>query len=383
MRILHTSDWHIGRQFHQVSLIEDQRHVLDQIIEIITEYKIDVILIAGDIYDRSIPAADAVQLLDDVIDVISHTLQIPLILISGNHDSAQRLTFGARQLVKSDVYLLGQLSKEPQFVTLNDEFGEVRFYGIPYADPANVRNILENDVRTHEEALSALINQIKQTKPSKSSKERRVVLSHCFIEGGEASESERPLSVGGADSVPYELFKAFEYTALGHLHGAQFKGQENIRYSGSILKYSFSEVSHKKSVTIVDIAANGECHIDKVALTPLRDMRIIEGYLEDIILNAKNDPSPKDYLLIRLLDTHALFEPMAKLREVYPNVLQLEKPNLAMGGERQTLKRENLKKGELPMFLDFYQQMTGDELDEAAEKVVVSVLDKIHQGVQN
>ena len=378
MRILHTSDWHIGRQFHNVSLIADQRHVLDEIVTLIAEQNIEVVLIAGDIYDRSLPPADAVALLDDVIDRISHQLRIPIIMITGNHDSAQRLMFGARQLAKSGVHILGKLSKEPQPVILNDAHGEVAFYGIPYADPASVREALENDVHSHEQALQALTDQIKQhNNPGR----RCVVLSHCFIDGGEASDSERPLSVGGADKVPYELFADFHYTALGHLHGPQYKGKESIRYSGSILKYSFSEANHNKSVTVVDMNANGECTIDKIPLKPLHDMRIIEGCLEDIITRAKDDPEPDDYLLIRLLDKHALYEPMAKLREVYPNILQLEKPNLSQGGERQLLKRENLKKGELPMFLDFYQQMTGDNLDEESTKLVANLLDQIHKGV--
>ena len=378
MRILHTSDWHIGRQFHNVSLIADQRHVLDEIVTLIAEQNIDVVLIAGDIYDRSMPPADAVALLDDVIDRISHQLRIPIIMITGNHDSAQRLMFGARQLAKSGVHILGKLSKEPQPVILNDAHGEVAFYGIPYADPASVRDALENDVHSHEQALQVLTAQIKQhNNPGR----RCVVLSHCFIDGGEASDSERPLSVGGADKVPYELFADFHYTALGHLHGPQYKGKESIRYSGSILKYSFSEASHNKSVTVVDMNASGECTIDKIPLKPLHDMRIIEGCLDDIIARAKDDPAPNDYVLIRLLDKHALYEPMAKLREVYPNILQLEKPNLSQGGERQLLKRENLKKGELPMFLDFYQQMTGDDLDEESTKRVANLLDQIHKGV--
>ncbi len=377
MRILHTSDWHIGRQFHNVSLLEDQRHVLDQILTTVVAQKIDVILIAGDIYDRSVPPANAVALLDDVIDHISHQLKIPLIIISGNHDSAQRLTFGARQLAKSNVHIIGQLAVQVQPIILNDEHGEVAFYGIPYADPATVRDQLGGDVHSHEAAMQVLTEQIKQHNPSSR---RCVVLSHCFIDGGEASDSERPLSVGGADKVPYELFSDFDYSALGHLHGPQFKGKKNIRYSGSILKYSFSEVKQHKSVTVVDMDANGQCTIEKILLKPLRDMRIIEGCLQDIIADAKNDLNPDDYLLIRLMDKHALYDPMAKLRKVYPNILQLEKPNLSQAGERQLLKRENLKKGELPMFLDFYQQMTGDELVPEATKIVADLLDRIHQG---
>ena len=379
MRILHTSDWHLGRQFHNVSLLEDQRYVLNQIIDIVKQKNVDVVLVAGDIFDRTVPPANAVALLDKVIDCISHELEVPLILISGNHDSAQRLSFGARQLAKSSVHIVGQLSQEPSPIVINDEYGEVWFYGIPYADPATVRDVLAVDVHSHEAAMEILTAQVTK---HRDANKRCVVISHCFIDGGEASESERPLSIGGADKVPYKLFTDFHYTALGHLHGPQFKGKENIRYSGSILKYSFSETRHKKSVTLVELDKTGISAIDKIPLKPLRDMRVIEGNLQDIIDNAKDDPNPEDYLLVNLLDTHALYEPMAKLREFYPNVLQLQKPNLSAVGERQQVKRENLKKGEMPMFLDFYQQMAGEELGDHATKIVAELLDHIHQ-VQN
>lgn len=377
MRFLHTSDWHLGRQFHSVSLLEDQRFILGEILSIISREEVDVVLISGDIYDRSVPPADAIDLLDEVVGVIAHQFKKTLIMISGNHDSAQRLSFGARLMKESGVHILGQLSETATPVILKDDHGDVAFYGIPYADPASVRDAFDCDVHTHQEATEFLTAQIKQ---HNTKKRRCVVLGHCFIDGGDASDSERPLSVGGADKVSYDLFSDFNYTALGHLHGPQFKGQEHIRYSGSILKYSFSEVNQNKSVTIVDMDENGECEIEKVPLNPQRNMRIIEGCLDDIIANAKNDCNPEDYLLIRLLDTHALYEPMAKLRAVYPNILQMEKPNLSQGGERQLLKRENLKKGELPMFLDFFQQMCDEEMGEESTTIVADLLDKIHQG---
>ena len=377
MRFLHTSDWHLGRQFHNVSLLEDQRHVLQEMFGIIQQEKIEAVLIAGDIYDRSVPPADAVALLDEVIDHISFELQIPIIIIPGNHDSAQRLSFGARQLAKSGVHIISQLSDISHPVVLNDEHGEVAFYGIPYADPASVRDAFKCEVKTHEDAMQLLTEKIKN---QHDSNHRSVVLSHCFIAGGESSESERPLSVGGADTVSHQLFSDFDYSALGHLHGPQFKGAENIRYSGSILKYSFSEARHQKSVTVVDMNAQGKCDITKIPLKPLRNMRVIEGELDDIIAQAKNDTDADDYLLVRLMDKHALYDPMAKLRAVYPNILQIEKPNLSRGGERHQLKKENLKKGELHMFQDFYQQMTDEEMDQDGLEVVTALLDKIHYG---
>lgn len=380
MKILHTSDWHLGRQFHNVSLLDDQAHVLDQIFQIIQRHNVEVILIAGDIYDRSIPPADAVLLLDHFIDKVTNVLRVPVILIAGNHDGAQRLSFGANQLAKNGIHILSQLSVNPNPVVLNDSYGEVAFYGIPYADPAQVRDVFNEDVRTHEDAMKLIVDGIKQ---HNITGRRCVVLAHCFIDGGEASDSERPLSVGGADKVPYQLFQNFDYAALGHLHGPQYKGCETIRYSGSILKYSFSETRQKKSVTLCELDATGNVQLEKIALEPLKDMRIIEGNLNEIIANAKQDENSNDYLLVRLTDKQALYEPMAKLREVYPNVLQLEKPNLNPAGERQITAREYLRQGELPMLLDFYQQMTGEALEENGVEIVTTILNEIHTAEQN
>ncbi len=379
MRILHTSDWHIGRQFHNVSLIDDQRHILDQMIHIVKSENIDVVLVAGDIYDRSIPPAEAMSLLNDVINCISGELNIPIIMISGNHDHATRILFGSALFAKSGVHILGELTQTPQPVLISDLHGDVAFYGIPYADPIRVRDELSIDVHTHGEAMRVLTEQIKNhNKPHR----RCVVLSHCFIDGSEESDSERPLSIGGIDKVPSTLFRGFDYVALGHLHAPQRLGVDTIRYSGSILKYSFSEIAQKKSVTIVDMDASGNCQVKTVPLIPLREMRIVEGELDDIVNEGRKDAANEDYLLVRLMDTQALYEPMAKLRNVYPNVLQMEKPNLAKGGERERLRRESMNKGELPLFLDFYQQMTGDILDKKSQKIVSDIVTNIHKGAE-
>ncbi|MDH5729378.1 MAG: exonuclease SbcCD subunit D [Gammaproteobacteria bacterium] len=377
MRFLHTSDWHLGRYFHNVSLIEDQRHVLHQIIAMVQTDRIDAVLIAGDIFDRALPPTEAMTLLEEFFHQVADEQNVPIILIAGNHDQAQRLSFGSRLFAHRGVHILTELSQEPKPVLLNDEHGEVAFFGIPYADPVLVRDQLDADVQTHERAMAAITQLIlPQIKPT----QRSVILAHCFIDGSETSDSERTLSLGGAERIPYELFDKFHYTALGHLHGPQFRGKETIRYSGSPLKYSFSEVTQNKSVSIVDINETGHCEVEKRLLSPLRDMRIIEGTLESIIEKAKEDPNPQDYLLVRLMDKQALYDPMSKLRVYYPNVLQLEKPFLHQTGERQTTKRENLKKGELPMFQDFYQQMTGDTLNKEAEELVSTLLERIHQG---
>lgn len=379
MKILHTSDWHIGRQFHNVSLLDDQAYVLEQLIVIAAKEAVDVVVIAGDIYDRAVPPADAVLLLDKVLNRLCFDLKLPVIMISGNHDSPERLGFGARQLGGSGLHIVGPLKSEFDPVVLNDEYGEVAFYGIPYVEPATVRDRFNVDVSGHDEALAFLTKKIQQHNEENAHR-RTVVVSHCFLDGGDESESERPLSVGGADRVSTQHFMPFSYTALGHLHGPQYKGAERIRYSGSILKYSFSEEHHTKSVAIVDMNAEGTCVINKIPLRPLRNMRSIEGPLEDIIEAGKSDPATDDYVLVRLSDKHAILDVMGKLREVYPNVLHLERPGLQAANESLINSQEHLKKNEIAMFGDFYQQVTGESLSGDQDKVLEDIIGRLRRG---
>ncbi len=278
---------------------------------------------------------------------------------------------------------------------LRDEYGEVTFYSIPYADPATVRNVFaENgfaedtvddsandalannaaaDLRTHDQCMARIIKEIPDHK-----KQRSVAISHCFLAGGDGCESERPLSVGGAEHVSTKHFKSFNYTALGHLHSQQHRTEKNIRYSGSILKYSFSEEHHNKSITLVDMDKKGDCEIRQIELEALHDMRSISGPFDEIIKDAKKDKNSEDYLLISLTDKHAILDPMGKLRQVYPNVLHLERPGLMSSGEQKLAHRDLLKKGELSMFKDFYQQVQDEGLDKEQEKVLATILDEIH-----
>ncbi|MEH6550744.1 MAG: exonuclease SbcCD subunit D [Pseudomonadales bacterium] len=379
MKILHTSDWHIGRQFHNVSLLEDQAHVLDQLVDIARQQAVDVVLIAGDVYDRSVPPANAVTLLDHVLNRLCKELALPVIMISGNHDSPERLGFGAKQLGEAGLYIVGPLTNELAPIVLKDEHGDIAFYGIPYVEPATVRDRYDVEVNGHEEALGFLSEKIQADIEAKAY-HRSVVISHCFLDGADDCESERPLSVGGADKVSPGVFAPFNYVALGHLHAPQYKGGEHIRYSGSILKYSFSEEHHKKSVTVVDMDATGSCEIEKIPLLPIRDMRCIEGELESILELGVSDPHADDYLLVRLLDTHAILDPMGKLRAVYPNVLHLEKPGLMDARGVVEPSSERLKKGELSMFTDFFSQVRGEDLDDAQRGVITEIIDAIHSG---
>ena len=378
MKFLHTSDWHLGRQFHNVSLLEDQAYVLDQIFDIAVRETVDAVVIAGDVYDRTVPPARAVSLLDSILDRLCRDLALPVIMIPGNHDSPERLGFGARQLSGSGLHIIGSTDAILSPVMLSDAYGQLAFYGIPYLEPVMAREYFEVELSGHDETLAYVAERIK-THNQQNGRFRTVVVSHCFLDGGEDCESERPLSVGGADRVSAKFFKTFDYTALGHLHGPQFKLINKIRYSGSILKYSFSEEHHNKSVTIVDMDAKGKCVIEKIALTPLHDMRSLEGSLKDVLERGQSDPNFEDYVQVRLSDTHAILDIMGKLREVYPNVLHLERPGLVLENSEKMASRDRLRKGEMSMFGDFYEQVKGESLSAKQAKLIEKTIEQLHR----
>ncbi len=375
MKILHTSDWHIGRQFHGQLLLEDQVHVLNQIIDYIASEKVDVVVVAGDIYDRAVPSAEAVALLDDTVNRICHELNVPLIMISGNHDSARRLGFGARQLSLAGLHIISDLDQITEPVVINAGEESIAFYGIPYCDPEQVRDRFDVDVRSYDEAHRFLTEQISDCRLDKIPS---VLVSHCFVDGCEESESERPLSVGGADRVSWEPMKDFDYVALGHLHSPQYKGQESIRYSGSILKYSFSEQYQKKGITLVDINDNGVGEIRLLPLKAKRDVRVIEGALNAIIAQGQTDPQADDYILVHLTDTHAILDPMGKVRTVYPNTLHLEKVN-QFDGELKGINREKLRQSEFDMCCDFFKQTMDQNLSDEQLKAIKHEIDTINK----
>ncbi|WOT04053.1 exonuclease SbcCD subunit D [Shewanella youngdeokensis] len=380
MKFIHTSDWHIGRQLHNHSLLEDQRHVLLQIIDIAKEQDVDAVIIAGDIYDRSVPPANAVALLDEVLNTLVNELNITVIMIAGNHDGHERLGFGSRQMQDSGLHIIGPLTRELNPITLKGKQGSAVFYGLPYADPATVRHVFDCEASTHEEAMQTLLEQVNQHDAESLPK---VVISHCFLDGGTESDSERPISIGGADKISPSLFASYHYTALGHLHGPQQKGGEQVRYSGSPLKYSFSEQHQKKSVTLVEFDCSGKVDVSLMPLIAQRDVRIIEGELAAILLAGQTDPQREDYLMVRLLDKHAILDAMGKLRAVYPNVLHLERTGLMAQTRQIDLEKDHIKKGELEMFNDFFSQVYGEPLSEQQQNTIVQTIDALHKGEQS
>lgn len=377
MRILHTADWHLGRLFHQVSLIEDQRHVLWQIADYVQEHAVDVLLVSGDIYDRAVPPVAAVKLLSEFLEYLQRVSDAVIIMISGNHDSADRLGFGAAQLETAGLHIVSSPTQSNQPIIVERRGVSCRFFGIPYIEPVEIAALTEEPIRSHDEALAWVLKSIRQNTDSVAS---NIILAHCLVLGGQESESERLISVGGAANVSSKHFADFTYTALGHLHSPQSCGFDNIRYSGSPLKYSFSEHEQDKGVELLELNSDGLESRKRLPLIPQRDVRVLSGFFDDLLLADANATDCEDYLLIRLQDKRAILDAMPQLREVYPNVLQLEKPGIASQGEFGQPKRHMLKRGEFHMFRDFFHQMTNDELDLSEERALKTIIDAVLKG---
>lgn len=376
MKFIHTSDWHLGRQFHNVSLLDDQQAVLDQLIQYIENNPVDAVVVAGDIYDRSVPPTIAIELLNKVVKRICGELNTPMILISGNHDGAERLGFGSEQMKNAGLHIISNFEDMLTPVVIETESaGQVAFYGMPYNDPEQVRFAYQEPVSTHDQAHKLLAEKITE---QFQSEQRNVLVSHCFVDGAIESESERPLSIGGSDRVSHEHFLNFDYVALGHLHQPQKKGEEYIRYSGSLMKYSFGEQNQKKGFTLVEIDRNGFVSAEHVDLAAPHEMRIVEGELEQVIEQGKTDPKNEDYLLVRLMDKHAILNPMEKLRTVYPNVLHLEKPGMLIGVE-QEMAQAKLARSEIDMFRDFFTEAQDSQLSQEQDQAISDIIKQLSQ----
>lgn len=362
MRILHTSDWHLGRIFHGIHLTDDQAYVLEQFVRLAGDVKPDVILIAGDVYDRSVPPPEAVKLLDEVLSRLLLDCQVPVLLIAGNHDSPERLGFGTRLLAPQGLHIAGQLSGSFRPIVIPDTFGQVYFCPIPYTEPSVAREKLAvQEAVDHDSSMRCIIKHLTASIPRGS---RAVAIAHAFIAGGEGSESERPLSVGGAGTVNASSFDSFNYVALGHLHKSQKAGKENNQYAGSLMKYSFSEASHRKSVNLVEMDGGGLISLETIPLSPRRDARCLEGYINDILAGPQNGENRDDYIMVTLKDTGAILDAIGKLREVYPNILQIERPYLINGGQLQGPGGDHRRLGEMDLFSSFFAQITGNHLSD-------------------
>ncbi len=377
MRFIHTADWHLGRSFYNTSLIEDQAYALNQLIDLAKDAKPDLLIIAGDIYDRAIPSTDAVELLDDTLFRMIHDIKITVLLIAGNHDSPQRLQFGARLLEHLKLHVFGTLPERNNFIQMYDEAGPVCFYAMPYAEPSIIRQHLKDDqITNHDTGIRAWANLVRGIH---SPIARSVIVTHAFVSGGEACDSERPLSVGSAGTVDVTCFEGFHYAALGHLHRPQSLANDQIHYSGSLLKYSFSEASHSKSVNLVDMDALGQCRVERIPLTARRDVRCVDGLIAEILSGKANNGNRNDFVKIRLSDRGAILDAMGKLREVYPNVMEIERAAFMVEPSHQSNRVDYTKSDVTSLFAAFYLEVTGEALTDEQATVFSSVVDKMLQ----
>ena len=366
MKFAHIADLHIGKRVHDFSMLEDQRYILEEMLRIFDEEKVDGVLIAGDVYDKTVPSAEAVQVFDDFITKLAK-MEMPVYMISGNHDSAERLAFGAQLFENNGVYISPVYEGEVKKVEVEDVYGTVNIWLLPFLKPATVRHALQReDINTYEEGVVAALQGCEI-----DTEQRNILVAHQFVTGADRSDSEET-SVGGLDNVSAEVFEDFDYVALGHIHRAQKMGREALRYSGTPLKYSFSEADHKKSVTIVELLEKGRVEIHVVPLVPRRDMRKMRGtYMEVTARDAYTEENKMDYLQITLTDEEDVPGALQKLRTVYSNLMRLEYDNARTRENREVQAVEaQEQKSELELFEEFYELLNNESMkDEQVEFV--------------
>lgn len=380
MKLIHTSDLHIGKIVNEFSMLKDQEYILKQIADIVKEEKADALIIAGDVYDRNIPPSEAVSLFDHFVSELIKE-GIAVLLISGNHDSPERLSFASSILEKKGLYIAGVYNGTVKTVTLTDEYGDAKIHLIPYIKPPIVKHLLEKDeIVTFESSMKAIIDTIDLKD------ERNILVTHYFITNlgiePECSDSESRLSVGGTDNIDASLFDDFDYVALGHIHGPQRIGRDTIRYAGSPLKYSFSEVFHNKSVTVVELREKGDTNIRMREMKPLHDLRKIKGKLEELMSKeVYSMADTKDYLQVTLTNREELIDPIGTLRSVYPNIMQLILEKNIRKQDLFTTKIDHMKsKSTLEIYREFYESVTEHEFDEERSMVMTTLIDDIEGG---
>ncbi|MDE6846766.1 MAG: exonuclease SbcCD subunit D [Lachnospiraceae bacterium] len=325
MKFMHLADLHLGKRVNEFSMLEDQKYVLEQVLKLLDEERADALLIAGDIYDRQIPPIEAVRLFDFFLTRVAER-HIQVYLISGNHDSIERVSFGARLMESSGIHMATEYDGTVDFVTVEDEYGVIDIYLLPFLKPAQVRAVWGEEaeqIRTYQEALAFVMSKL-----TRNMEHRSILLAHQFVAGAAVCDSEEH-AVGGLDQVEVSCFDGFDYVALGHLHGAQCAGRDVVRYAGTLLKYSFSEVSHKKSVTMVELKEKGNVEIYSRPITPLHEMRDIRGSYEQVTKRSNyENTDTRDYVRITLTDEEDIFDAVGKLRVIYPNLMRLEYDNM-------------------------------------------------------
>ena len=372
MKLFHLSDLHIGKRVNEFSMIEDQKYNLTQILYAADQEKPDGILISGDVYDRTIPTAEAVQVFDAFLTRLSEQ-KIPAFIISGNHDSAERLAFGSSLMGKSGIYFSKVYDGTVEKIPMQDAYGTVWIYLLPFLRPSTIRHALPERAEEVQSAADAVRIALEQTKIDE--KERNVLLAHQFVTGAKRCDAEE-LQVGDVDQIPAELFTSFEYVALGHIHSPQKVGRETVRYCGAPLKYSFSEAGQEKSITVVELKEKGSVDLRTIPLKPLHDLRKIRGtYLEVTAKSFYENRDCEDYLQVTLTDEEDVPDGMAKLRTIYPNLMRLEYDNKRTRSNAEVRAAERVEeKSELELFQEFYELQNNQSMTEVQEQFVEELL---------
>lgn len=377
MKILHLSDLHLGKRVNEISMIEDQKYILEQIILLIKKQKITVVLLCGDIYDKSIPTIEAIHLLDEFLNQLSE-LNVKVLMISGNHDSGDRLSFGKDLFKHSNLYIASQFEKEIEKIAIEEKGIRVNFYMLPFVKPAYINHELKIQAETYEECFQYLISQTPIDK-----NEINILMAHQFVTANkkspELSDSETS-NLGGIDNIDFHVFDDFDYVALGHIHKPQAMGREMVRYAGSILKYSFSEIHMDKKATILTINNEKEISISYETLKPLRDMREIECSLDEILKKECKIGNEQDYMHVILTDQEQILDAIGKVRTVYPNVMQISFKNRRYMKQFESIQmKEDQISDQSPieLFEQFYKMQNHIELDEKRLALASSVFEEV------
>ncbi|WP_418909004.1 exonuclease SbcCD subunit D [Glutamicibacter endophyticus] len=384
MRLLHTSDWHLGRTFHGASLLNEQRQVLQAIVDLVREHRVDAVLVAGDIYDRALPHVDAVRLFNWALGQLRAT-GARIVLSSGNHDSAARLGFAAELLDAADVHVVTDLQRMVQPVVLSDSDHQVAIYGVPYLEPRMVMEELEVEEPSHQAVVTAALERVQSAHNNLCAEAagpvHSVVLAHLFAAGGVGCDSERALSTGNLDVVAADLFAGFDYAALGHLHGKQ-RLQEHVRYSGSPLAYSFSEARHRKSVLLVETDASGVAGVEELELPVPRALAVLRGQLEELLADPDLAWAEQAWCQVTLTDAQRPAEAMTRLRERFPDTLVLAFAPEGEETEAQPSYAQRLAraKSTAEVCADFVEHVRERPVDEDEAHIIDDVLKRVREG---
>ena len=374
MKIIHLADLHIGKRVNEFSMIDDQKYILNQILEIIDKEKPDAVIIAGDVYDKQVPSIEAVELLDSFISDISKR-KTTTFIISGNHDSAERLAFGSSLMAMGKIYISPVYNGKISKYTLKNDFGSANFYLLPFVKPNHVKRFFPDEkIESYTDAIKVVVDNLKL-----DTSEINILIAHQFVTGASRTESEE-ISVGGLDNVDASVFEDFDYVALGHIHRPQKIGTERIRYCGTPLKYSFSEVNDTKSVSIIEINSKEDFNLRMIPLIPKRDMRKIRGTYEELTTkNSYENTNTDDYIHVTLTDEFNVADAIQKLRVIYKNIMKLEYDNMRTRESRK-INLDNMvieNKNPLEIFSEFYKLQNNKEMNDEQKEIIKKIMEEV------